>query len=333
VTPGSLAASRVADGFAGLPDGETNPGQLLAALKAAAPGLGVSPRLVHAVDWLFRFTRPQDWDRGGRPIVWPSSFMQREALDLSPTQVKALNRALIEAGLTTTRDSPNGKRYGRRDPQGRIIEAYGFDLSPIALRYAEFVQLAEDAKAERAEMGRLRRRATIARNGITQILETVTEYGLPDNDWTRLAREVGDLAQALRKVERLEEMAFGVEGLERRLRSACERLENRLSQATHGASESVIPDPSGPEYRPHQYTYKPASDPEQDTVIANEQSSPTGGEARTSPPAPMPPPSSAGSRRSPEDPWPPRRPSRSSAPTGVASTTPTRRTRSRAPTR
>ena len=62
----------------------TAPGQLLAAFKAAAPRLGLSPRLVHAVDWLFRFTQPQDWGRGGRPIVWPSASLQQEALGLSP---------------------------------------------------------------------------------------------------------------------------------------------------------------------------------------------------------------------------------------------------------
>jgi hypothetical protein len=47
------------------------------------------------------------------------------------------------------RDSPNGKRYGKRDPKGRIVEAYGFDLSPIAARYTEFVRLVEEARAER----------------------------------------------------------------------------------------------------------------------------------------------------------------------------------------
>ena len=92
--------------------------------------------------------------------------------------MKTINRALIEAGLITMKDSPNGKRYGVRDRAGRITEAYGFDLSPIAARHAEFVCLAEEARAERAEIGRLRRRATIARNGITQILETAAEYGL-----------------------------------------------------------------------------------------------------------------------------------------------------------
>ena len=112
-----MPADRTAAGFDGLPDGVTMHGQLLAAFKAAAPSLGLSSRLVHAVDWLFRFTQPQDWGRGGRPIVWPSSSLQQDALGLSETRVKALNRELIEAGLVTMRDSPNGKRYGRRDPK------------------------------------------------------------------------------------------------------------------------------------------------------------------------------------------------------------------------
>ena len=132
LTPGLLKADRTAESFAGLPDGVTMHGQLLAAFKAAAPRLGLSPRLVHAIDWLFRFTMAQDWGRGGRPIVWPSASVQQEALGLSESRVKMLNRALIEAGLITMKDSPNGKRYGKRDARGNIVEAYGFDLSPIA---------------------------------------------------------------------------------------------------------------------------------------------------------------------------------------------------------
>src|SRR3954464_4451335 len=125
-----LQATRAAEGFAGLPHGVSLPGQILAAFKAAAPRLGLPTRLVHAIDWLFKFTQPQDWEAGGRPIVWPSAATQQEALGLSQSQAKALNRSLIEAGLITMKDSPNGKRYGRRDHDGRIVEAYGFDLSP-----------------------------------------------------------------------------------------------------------------------------------------------------------------------------------------------------------
>jgi len=276
LTPGLLAADRSAEGFAGLPGGVTVPGQLLAAFKSAAPWLGLSPRLVHALDWLFRFTQPQDWGRGGRPIVWPSAALQRDALGLSESQVKATNRALIEAGLLTMKDSPNGKRYGQRDAQKRIIEAYGFDLSPIAIRYAEFVRIGQKARAERAEMGRLRRRATIARNGITQIVETAAEYDFAGEEWQTLIRETRNLTVVLRKIERSEELALGVASLERWQRQARERLEELLATVTASASESVDSDPKGPENRPHQYTYKLDTDPKKDTVIAPEESKPEG---------------------------------------------------------
>jgi replication initiation protein RepC len=270
LTPSLLSADRAAGSFDGLPDGVTAPGQLLAAFKAAAPRLGLSPRLVHAVDWLFRFTQPQDWGRGGRPIVWPSASLQQETLGLSPTRVKALNRALIETGLITMKDSPNGKRYGVRDRAGRITEAYGFDLSPIAARHVEFVRLAEEAQVERVEMGRLRRRATIARKGITQILETVGEYGAQGEDWASLARETRILANALKRVERPAEMALGVESLERRQRVARASLENLLAARMVEPAEAVDSDPSGSENGPHQYTYNPDLNPQTDTVIANE---------------------------------------------------------------
>jgi replication initiation protein RepC len=278
LTPRLLWADRTAESFAGLPDGVTVLGQLLAAFKAAAPRLGLSPRLVHAVDWLFRFTQPQDWGRGGRPIVWPSAATQQAALGLSESRVKMLNRALIEAGLVTMKDSPNGKRYGARDRAGRITEAYGFDLSPIATRYAEFVHLAEEARAERAEMGRLRRRATIARNGITQILETAAEYGFQGEDWPSLARDARNLATTLRRVERPAELLLGVEGLERRQRAARERLEFMLSEVTASPAEAVDSTPKGPESKPHQHNYKPSLNPKSDTVIAPEaRSSPACG--------------------------------------------------------
>ena len=74
-----------------------------------------------------------------------------------------LNRALFEAGIFVIRDNEQGKRYGRRGPDGRIIEAYGFDLSPLAVRYDEFIRIAAEAKVERERMKALRKRATIAR--------------------------------------------------------------------------------------------------------------------------------------------------------------------------
>ena len=265
LTPGLIKVDRIAEGFSGLPEGVTVHGQLLAAFKAAAPRLGLATRLVHAVDWLFRFTQPQDWGRGGRPIVWPSALLQQEALGVSETQAKRVNRYLIELGLITMKDSPNGKRYGRRDARGRIVEAYGFDLSPLAARYQEFVQLAEEGRAEREAMGRLRRRATIARKGIVQILETARDYDLRGEEWPTLEREARAIVQELKRADRPDDMEAGVVSLEQRQQEARSRLEMLL--------KDVKKTPLQPENAPHQYTYKPTPYPEQDTVITPTTSS------------------------------------------------------------
>ena len=264
LTPGLMNADRAAESFDGLPEGVTAHGQLLAALKAAAPRLGLATRLVHAVDWLFKFTQPQDWEREGRPIVWPSALLEQEALGLSETQAKRLNRCLIEAGLVTMKDSPNGKRYGRRDPRGRIVEAYGFDLSPLAARYEEFVGLAEEGRAEREAMGRLRRRATIARKGIVQVLETARDYELTGEEWAALERGAAAITQTLKGLERLEVMEEGVVNLERRLHAARGRLEMLLTNV----EKTCL----GVKDDPQQYTYNRILYPSQDTVIATNSS-------------------------------------------------------------
>jgi replication initiation protein RepC len=160
MTPGLLKADRTAEKFTGFPEGVTSHGQLLAAFKAAVPRLGISPRLVHAVDYLFCHSRPQDWEPVARPIVWPSNETLRITLGLERSQVKEIIRRLIALGLVTMKDSPNGRRYGNRHPNndtGRITEAYGFDLSLFAVRYAEFKQLAKEHNAERRAMAKLRR--------------------------------------------------------------------------------------------------------------------------------------------------------------------------------
>lgn len=92
-----------------------------------------------------------------------------------------------------------------------------------------------------------------------------------------LARDTQDLIRALRRVEMPEEVAVGVESLERRQRSARERLENLLALAASEASEAVDSVPKGPEYRPH---YLPTNQVQNqnDTVVAIEEGNSTGGE-------------------------------------------------------
>ena len=82
---------------------------------------------------------------------------------------------------------------------------------------------------------------------------------------------------ALKRPERPEVMVLGVESLERCQKAARERLEGLL--------KVVDSDPLGAENGPHQYTYKPSPDPEQDTVVAPETCSEPAGQTSGSSPA------------------------------------------------
>jgi len=205
-----------------------------------------------------------DWEQGSRPICWPAAERQAEFLGLSPARVKTLNRALFEAGIFVIRDSETGKRYGRRDPNGRIIEAYGFDLSPLAYRFDEFIRLAAEARAERERKRSLRKRATCARRAIRQAGETLATLGPLPAEWPHLSAETADLVAVIRKARTSEDLAVVVKGLESRKGQAEAWLRE--------AQPSVEISPEGPVNEPHNISTNRTINPK-DTVIAAEESS------------------------------------------------------------
>ena len=258
-----------ADGFLGLPSGTAKPLTLLAAFQEAEPYLGLPAHAFKLVSWLVRQTRPQDWERGSRPIAWPSARRQQEFLGLSPAAVKNLNRVLFEAGIFVIRDNEQGKRYGRRGPDGRIVEAYGFDLSPLAQRQEEFIRIAAAAKVERERMKELRRRKTLAVRAIRQALEELAAQGQDDGALRPLAREAAELAVAARQAERSEDLGLIVKALE--------RCKAEVEQQLRALIKPMESDPEGLAGEPRQYITTTLIDNLIDTVIARRESSPVAG--------------------------------------------------------
>ena len=214
LAPGALPVKDQADRFGGLPDG-LSPGQALAAFKRAAAALGLGA-VRDLVDQLMAFSQPQDWQRGSRPIVWPGNAVLQDRLGVSERHVRRLLGRLIETGIIVPVDSPQGRRWGRRDSSGRIIEAYGFDLSPLADRHGEFVAAAEKADGERKARAALRRRLTIARKAIQQLAETALEHALTDRDWRAWLAEAWAVnTEALPEGVPLTALATAVADLER----------------------------------------------------------------------------------------------------------------------
>jgi replication initiation protein RepC len=252
-------------------ESEMQYGKVLAAFKAAAPFMGLRPRVVHAIDWLFRWTEPQDWQPSARPIVWPSAALQQQELGLGPSQVKNLNRYLVEVGLVAMKDSPNGKRYGSRD-KGRIVEAYGFDLSPLASRFAEFQAIAEAGRKERALLQALKRRATIARNGIRQLVETALEQGHMGEGWDNHRTAASLASRGIAGIGDPMETEMAVVRLERiqaEMRMELEKaLDCRRQEAPLAVPNPVNLNPRGPENWPHITPTNQLLNPK-DSVIAS----------------------------------------------------------------
>jgi replication initiation protein RepC len=203
-----------ADRFTGLPRGTAKPLTFLFAFQQAEPYLGLPPHAFKLVSWLVGLTSPQDWEEGSRPIASPSAQRQAEFRGgLSPQRVKMLNRALQEAGIFVMRDHPQGRRFFRRDKNDRIIEAYGFDLSLLALRY--YVRIAA-AKAERERMRKLRRHTTLARRAIMQAAEELGAHGHDSDQLRRLMQEAAELVKAARQCTHSRELGLALKALERR---------------------------------------------------------------------------------------------------------------------
>jgi replication initiation protein RepC len=260
-----LAAEVTSANYSGMPDDVKSHLTLLTTFKAAASYLGMGPRVINTIDWLFQFTQPQDWTSTSRPIVWPSSALQADELGIKASQVKNLNRQLVSLGLVVMRDSPNGKRYGHRNKEGRILTAYGFDLSPLAVRFDEFKKIAAIARSERQRLRDLKRRASIARNSIKQTIAAMEDLvgeqfdAEERNTWEKeISARMTPGTDLTAKVENLETLAS----------KARERLTLLIEKPVESVTSPVESGPNEPQNWPHKYSYNLKNLSRKDTVSA-----------------------------------------------------------------
>lgn len=218
----------------------TKPGVVLSAFKRAHEAIGCPFKVVALVDYLVGRTRAADWTRGGRIWAWPGNANLQDVLHVERTQLKTLFRVAQELGLLEIHDAPNGQRYGIRDQDGIVVHAFGFDLSPLACRLAEFQQLAAEHVAQWRHGERLRAEITVLRNKVLALTDLGQEQDAA-GDWTTIANSTRNIAARRgrsRDPARLSEILM------------------KLDELHSGAIEALTPpeivetDPKGPESRP-----------------------------------------------------------------------------------
>jgi replication initiation protein RepC len=195
MTLGMLASQAAAKTVS--PEASIDKWKLYRWLCEARVKLGIGDRALSVLNALMSFHPKTDLVGSDGLVVFPSNAqLSLRTHGMAETTLRRHLAALVEAGLLTRRDSPNGKRYVRRDQQGAIGEAYGFSLAPLLARAGEIEQMAAEVTAERLLLQRLRERVTLVRRDIAKLIETGLEDGLA-GDWMHYEAEYRRLVLTL----------------------------------------------------------------------------------------------------------------------------------------
>ncbi len=230
-TPELLQAERFAEVGEQLTIPKT---RAIVAAKKVAAAIGLKSQDLLLLDTFGAVTQPQDWEQGRRPIVWASNHFLMEQTGFSLATLRRHVRRLCEVGVISMKDSPNGKRWGRRDADGVIVEAYGFDLAPMAARAEEFEALYEHLQAERALCASLRNAITVTRRMIRAKIEKALDAGLR-GPWSNLQEAFRELLQGL---PARSERAGGLESYLDRIKAFSASVEQSFEAAFDWPAES-----------------------------------------------------------------------------------------------
>lgn len=169
--------------------------RLYPVLDGAKVALGLGTPALETLKHLIGFTRPDDWQEGRTPLAWPSNYTLAERAGVTESAIKARLRQLRALGLVAAHDSAHGRRTGRRDASGAITSAYGLDLSPLRIRFAELAALAEaqTAQSRLFKEGRLALART--RRLVGQVLAQAADLRLTGAHWLALQDTIDAIAE------------------------------------------------------------------------------------------------------------------------------------------
>ncbi len=160
--------------------------KLLRALTEAREAYQLSSRSIAVLEALLSFYPDKILDGSVPLIVFPSNHeLSMRLRGMSAPTIRRHIATLVEIGFILRRDSPNGKRFVRRDSNGEIAMAFGFDLAPLTFRAAEIETQAEKIREENRIRQQLRFSITIHLRDISKtILSALNENR--KGDWEAL---------------------------------------------------------------------------------------------------------------------------------------------------
>ncbi len=206
--------------------------------SAAMELLGIQSNSLAVLDALLSFYPENELRQDAQLIVFPSNAqLALRAHAMAGATLRRHIAILVETGLIVRKDSANGKRYARKNGDGEIESAFGFDLSPLLARAEELAMLAQQVTADRAALRRAKESLTICRRDVRKLITAAMEEGA-DGDW----QSVEDVYVALvGRIPRVPTLASTtaildeMEMLREEILNRLEMLENSQNCSTNDA--------------------------------------------------------------------------------------------------
>ena len=217
-----------------------NKWKLFRAICEARPSLGVTDRALTVLDALLSFYPDEELSTERGLVVFPSNAqLSLRARGMASATLRRHLAILVDAGLIIRKDSPNGKRYARRDRAGEIDEAYGFSLAPLLSRAGEIENLAAQAVAARQMLRATKERLTICRRDVTKLITGALNEGLA-GDWLSLSNELNSLIEGFPRVAKLDALTPILSQMEELRERALKLLNAQLKTEKMSGNESQI---------------------------------------------------------------------------------------------
>ena len=208
-------ADIAAQGEGGNDQGRADKWKVIRALGEARTRFALSDRSIAVLEALVSVLPGKELDASRDMIVFPSNAeLSARTNGMAPATLRRHLAALVAADLILRRDSPNGKRYCRRDDSGEVSTAFGFDLAPLALSASSIFEACDAVKAEIRARSLLKGEITIHQRDVGKLVAAAQEEGRA-GDWESFAQRLFALTLRLPRDAPLEALASRRDGLSR----------------------------------------------------------------------------------------------------------------------
>ena len=196
-----IATSRIEEGKS------ANKWKVFRDASEAREVLGLQDRSLAVLDALLSFYPENELRQDAQLVVFPSNIqLSIRAHGIAGATLRRHLALLVEAGLIIRKDSANGKRYARKDDDGSIEHAFGFDISPLLMRAEELACLAQQVAADRIAFRRAKENLTICRRDIRKLITAAVDEGAP-GDWNELEERYLSLVRQIPRNPGLNELS------------------------------------------------------------------------------------------------------------------------------